>query len=654
MQRNLLFLQQQQQQALARQAQQQRAAAAAIASGSNITTLADPMNTLWTPQQMEQQRIVQQPNALLQLQLQQQQLENENKIKQQKLQQQQQRLASMYNTQQKETTPSPLAQKQSSTAFAQPAHAIAVKTKLEQNNLDLYVGRDQDYQRTLDMQHKRHLELAQSKKQEIDMANNERRIRSQSRGILTFGKGYDGYGNGKTSASSHGRVLFPAEKKRKRHHTAAVGLSYQHCLEQADKEEMLVPIRLDLENDGYKIRDTFTWNMNESSITPEQFADITCEDLRLPTIAFSSLISASIKEQIQEYFLNASSMISDDQDEKSNRLNAYDQFMQCKKQKTEMAPNSRHVQENGRIELRTLIRLDIIVGNRILNDQFEWDITCEKNSPESFAETMATELGLGGEFKTAIAHSIREQVYVFIKSLLLTGYEFGDGPVENEDLKRSFLPAIRNVIRDYRLVERFTPSLIEATDAEIAKIEKDRTRESRRKRRGVRNRKGAALPDREPVPTYRTIFASPPEHEMTDDQFMKSMQTTQDTSSHSQRRSAMKARMNIAAEAAGVSLTSGQLVANADKSLSTVDQITHPVASKVMDASWRCADCNCSPFMTTIIRAGPAGDRTLCNACGLYRFKFNSIRPPNYMDKEIKNDIPHLNDWQNYMAKYRA
>lgn len=404
MQRNLLFLQQQQQQqqALARQAQQQRAAAAAIASGSNITTLADPMNTLWTPQQMEQQRIAQQPNALLQLQLQQQQLENENKIKQQKLQQQQQRLASMYNTQQKETTPSqppPLAHRQSSTAFAQPAHVIAVKTKLEQNSLDLYVGRDQDYQRTLDMQHKRHLELAQSKKHEIDMANNERRIRSQSRGILTFGKGYDGYGNGKTSASSHGRVLFPAEKKRKRHHTAAVGLSYQHCLEQADKEEMLVPIRLDLENDGYKIRDTFTWNMNESSITPEQFADITCEDLRLPTIAFSSLISASIKEQIQEYFLNASSMISDDQDEKPNQLNAYDQFMKCKEQKTEMTPNSRHVKGNGRIELRTLIRLDIIVGNRILNDQFEWDITCEKNSPESFAETMATELGLGGEFK---------------------------------------------------------------------------------------------------------------------------------------------------------------------------------------------------------------------------------------------------------------
>ncbi|KAL9542957.1 hypothetical protein MBANPS3_008351 [Mucor bainieri] len=651
MQHNLLFLQQQQQQqALARQVQQQRAAAMAASSGGQTNTLAGPMNAQWAHhhhhQQQQQQGLALQPNALQQQQ--QLQLENDTRAKQQH------RLAAMYNMQQKETASQPPLMQGASTVqpLVSPADAIPVKTRLEQANLDLYQGRDQHYQRTLDMQHKRHMQLAQSKKHEIEVANNERRLRSQTRGIWTFGKGYDGYGNGRTSASSHAQVLLPAAKKRKRHHhvaAAAVKLSHQQCLEQANKDEMLVPIRLDLEIDGYKIRDTFTWNMNESSITPEQFADITCEDLRLPPTIFSHLVSASIKEQIQEYFLNASSMISDDQ----QTPHPYDAFMQRNNIKTT-------TEDHARVELRTLIRLDIIVGNRILNDQFEWDISCQHNSPESFAETMATDLGLGGEFKTAIAHSIREQVYVFIKSLLLAGYEFGDGPVDNQELRRSFLPAIRNAVRDHRLVERFTPSLIEATDAEMIKIEKGRTRESRRKRRGVRNRKGVAatLPDREPVPTYRTIFASPPEHEMTDDQFLKSMQAPQDTATtttpslHSQRKSAMKARMNIAAEAAGVSLTSGQLV-NGNPASSAVDQATHPVASKVMDASWRCADCSCSPFMTTIIRAGPAGDATLCNACGLYRYKFSSARPPNYMDKDIKNDIPHLNDWQNYMQKYK-
>lgn len=38
--------------------------------------------------------------------------------------------------------------------------------------------------------------------------------------------------------------------------------SYETSIEQVNSEETLIPIRLDVENDGYKIRDTFTWNMN--------------------------------------------------------------------------------------------------------------------------------------------------------------------------------------------------------------------------------------------------------------------------------------------------------------------------------------------------------------------------------------------------------
>lgn len=32
--------------------------------------------------------------------------------------------------------------------------------------------------------------------------------------------------------------------------------------EQSTKEDSLVPIRLEFEADGYKVRDTFTWNLN--------------------------------------------------------------------------------------------------------------------------------------------------------------------------------------------------------------------------------------------------------------------------------------------------------------------------------------------------------------------------------------------------------
>jgi SWI/SNF-related matrix-associated actin-dependent regulator of chromatin subfamily B protein 1 len=71
--------------------------------------------------------------------------------------------------------------------------------------------------------------------------------------------------------------------------------------------------------------------------------------------------------------------------------------------------------------------LNIHVGNVSLVDQFEWDMSDKHNSPEEFARVLASELGkknfettkinieilflgLGGEFVTAIAYSIRGQL----------------------------------------------------------------------------------------------------------------------------------------------------------------------------------------------------------------------------------------------------
>lgn len=37
---------------------------------------------------------------------------------------------------------------------------------------------------------------------------------------------------------------------------------HDQLVEQGEKDDTLVPIRLELEVDGYKLRDTFTWNMH--------------------------------------------------------------------------------------------------------------------------------------------------------------------------------------------------------------------------------------------------------------------------------------------------------------------------------------------------------------------------------------------------------
>ena len=49
-------------------------------------------------------------------------------------------------------------------------------------------------------------------------------------------------------------------------------------------------------------------------------------------------------------------------------------------------------------------QLNIHVGNISLVDQFEWDLANPDNSPEQFAHKLCAELGLGGEFVTAISY----------------------------------------------------------------------------------------------------------------------------------------------------------------------------------------------------------------------------------------------------------
>jgi hypothetical protein len=132
-------------------------------------------------------------------------------------------------------------------------------------------------------------------------------------------------------------------------------------------------------------------------VSPEQFAEVMCDDLRLPPAAFSDQIAKSIREQIDDYNLNASSMMKDDTEE-SNEQKLETLDLLAHPESTEKEEIEINHDKQG-VELRTVIKLDITVGNWELVDQFEWDIGYPRNSPEEFAHTLATDLGLSGEFK---------------------------------------------------------------------------------------------------------------------------------------------------------------------------------------------------------------------------------------------------------------
>ncbi|KAJ9588301.1 hypothetical protein L9F63_018325 [Diploptera punctata] len=194
--------------------------------------------------------------------------------------------------------------------------------------------------------------------------------------------------------------------------------------------ELLVPIRLDMEIEGQKLRDTFTWNKNESLITPEQFAEVLCDDLDLNPLTFVPAIAQAIRQQIDGF------------------------------------PTDTIIEES--CDQRVIIKLNIHVGNTSLVDQVEWDMSEKDNNPEQFAMKLCAELGLGGEFVTAIAYSIRGQLSWHQRT-----YAFSEAP----------LPTVEVPFRPPSEADQWAPFLETLTDAEMEKKIRDQDRNTRRMRR---------------------------------------------------------------------------------------------------------------------------------------------------------------------------
>lgn len=113
-------------------------------------------------------------------------------------------------------------------------------------------------------------------------------------------------------------------------------------IDNAQQAEDLVPIRLDMEVEGQKLRDTFTWNKNGSNenksatlnhclflfleqlITPEMFAEILCDDLDLNTMAFVPAIAQAIKQQLESHH---NDFLEDNSDQRITIKVSYSTFL---------------------------------------------------------------------------------------------------------------------------------------------------------------------------------------------------------------------------------------------------------------------------------------------------------------------------------------
>jgi len=327
------------------------------------------------------------------------------------------------------------------------------------------------------------------KREELDYYTEHRQERMMNPAAF-FGAGYAGYGNGYTETKGRGlQVLYPTQRKRPGgRKTPELRIPRKERSIQADQIEELVPVRLDIEWEKIKLRDTFTWNLHDRVVMPEHFAEQLVEDFKLPPESCGQLVhqvSQSLSEQIQDFYPQ---VFIDEE--------ALDPHLPYYAYKDD--------------EMRILIRLNIAIGPHTLVDQFEWEINNPLNSPEEFAKQTARDLSLSGEFTTAIAHCIREQSQLFTKSLYITGHPFDGRPVEDADLKAGFLPSpLPSPFRPYQAAKDFTPYLYELNEAELDRNEVSLSREQRRQKRSVNRRGGPALPDlKDRQRTVRTLVVS--------------------------------------------------------------------------------------------------------------------------------------------------
>ncbi|KAJ2796782.1 SWI/SNF chromatin-remodeling complex subunit, partial [Coemansia furcata] len=241
----------------------------------------------------------------------------------------------------------------------------------------IYQAREDQYRKVLEEQRQSNGALSLDMRREREA---EKHWLSQP---LAWGRGYNGYANGTTSNQPGVTLVMPQQRRPPvPGQLATMRFSKRQLRHQAEQTEVLVPIRIDVDADGHRLRDTFTWDLNNELIPPQRFAHGLCIDLGLPPESFVPLIVQSMEEQLEDFrqygHVEAASAAATRQtllDELAMRsaelLSIEDgegdiSMVDAK----DRPPKLVWVDD----ELRVVVRIDIIIGHIALRDQLEWDV----------------------------------------------------------------------------------------------------------------------------------------------------------------------------------------------------------------------------------------------------------------------------------------
>jgi SWI/SNF-related matrix-associated actin-dependent regulator of chromatin subfamily B protein 1 len=201
----------------------------------------------------------------------------------------------------------------------------------------------------------------------------------------------------------------------------------------------LIPINVNIELEGKKFKEIFFWELNEPYLKVESFAKIIVEDNLLPQ-TFETEIINQMNKQINQYM-------------KFDKIEG---------------------------EIIKTIKLDLRIGDLVLTDQFEWDINNPDNFPEDFAQSLCTDLGLGSDFILPIAHSIKEQILDYQKTILNERRKYYQIMYNRNNSSYNRIVDNNSILRDiYTENTEWQPVIKKISSVDIKKFEKKEERKLR-------------------------------------------------------------------------------------------------------------------------------------------------------------------------------
>ncbi|KZV92276.1 SNF5-domain-containing protein [Exidia glandulosa HHB12029] len=245
---------------------------------------------------------------------------------------------------------------------------------------------------------------------------------------------------------------------------------------EARKPAVLVPIRVELDTETLRVRDAFTWNLNEELITPQQFARAFCADLDIPPQPHVEQVAGAIRAQLDEHAPIAA------MDLRGALITAEGTIDYYAEGPGEDVP-----------DCRVILSIDVQIDSRHLVDHIEWDLLSPL-SPEEFAKSLCADIGLHGEAVPLVAHAVHEELLKHKRDALEWGLldDAAGAYVRNMGLggsgwgKQGGAPRrLKSVWREWNEIEEygFCPRLEILSQEEVERREIERERASRRLRR---------------------------------------------------------------------------------------------------------------------------------------------------------------------------